>query len=317
MNMNKESTIKGEICLLLAALLWGSCFMFQKKGMDYIGPFTLGTFRFILGGLVLLPVIMILSKKMHGIKPTMTHGETAILFKGGMLCGVFLFVAASLQQVGLVYTTSGKAAFLTSMEIVAVELFASIVTKKLHLKTLTGVAFAVIGMYLLCIGKGFSLQFGDGLELIGAIFWGAQILAIDQYAKQTDVMKLSFLQFIVAGCLSFVCMILFERPSLAEIHESIVPILYTGVIEVALCYTLQMIGQKHVPPVIAAVLLSLESVFAAIFGALFLKEVLTYKEISGMLLILFSVLVIQLPMMRPIKNKPVEPCTGICKRLRK
>lgn len=306
MNMNKESTIKGEICLMLASILWGSCFMFQKKGMDYIGPFTLGTFRFVLGSLVILPIILILSKKRRVQKPPVIHNETAVLFRGGVLCGIFLFLAASLQQVGLVYTTSGKAAFLTSMEIVAVELFSSIVAKRLHIKTLTGVALAVIGMYLLCIDKGFSLQFGDSLELIGAIFWGAQILSIDQYAKQTDVMKLSFLQFIVAGCLSAICMVIFERPNLAEIHQSIVPILYTGIIEVALCYSLQILGQKHVPPVIAAVLLSLESVFAAIFGALFLKEVLTGREIIGMLLILLSVLVIQLPMMLPIKNKPVK-----------
>jgi drug/metabolite transporter (DMT)-like permease len=306
MNINKKSTIKGEISLLLAAVLWGSCFMFQKKGMDYIGPFTLGTFRFILGGLVLLPAIVILSKKRCAAQPTVTHDEIAGLFRGGILCGVFLFVAASLQQVGLVYTTSGKAAFLTSMEIVAVELFGSFVAKKLHLKTLTGVAFAVIGMYLLCINKGFSLQFGDSLELIGAIFWGAQILSIDQYAKSTDVMKLSFLQFIVAGCLSAVCMIVFERPNLADIQESIIPILYTGIIEVALCFTLQIYGQKHVPPVIAAVLLSLESVFAAIFGALFLKEALSSKEIIGMVLILLSVLVIQFPGIRLPKNKPAE-----------
>lgn len=306
MNIHKESTIKGEISLLLAAVLWGSCFIFQKKGMDYIGPFTLGTFRFILGSLVLLPVIMILSEKKQVIKPAITHGEIAGLFRGGALCGIFLFAAASLQQIGLVYTTSGKAAFLTSMEIVVVELIASFVSKKLHSKTLTGVAIAVIGMYLLCIDKGFSLQFGDCLELIGAIFWGAQILSIDKYAKQTDVMKLSFLQFIIAGCLSAVCMIIFERPNLVDIHESIIPILYTGIIEVALCYTLQIFGQKHVPPVIAAVLLSLESVFAAIFGALFLKEALTSKEIIGMILILLSVLVIQFPGIQIIKNKLIE-----------
>lgn len=306
MNIRKVSTIKGEISLLLAAVLWGSCFIFQKKGMDYIGPFTLGTFRFILGSLVLLPVVMILSKKKHVRKPSIAHGENAILFRGGVLCGIFLFVAASLQQVGLVYTTSGKAAFLTSMEIVVVELIASFVTKKLYSKTLTGVAIAVIGMYLLCIDKGFSLQFGDGLELIGAIFWGAQILSIDKYAKLTDAVKLSFLQFIVAGSLSAICMIIVERPNRVAIHESIIPILYTGIIEVALCYTLQIFGQKHVPPVIAAVLLSLESVFAAIFGALFLKETLTSKEIIGMTLILLSVLVVQLPGIRLINNKPVE-----------
>lgn len=289
----KGSTIKGEISLLLAVVLWGSCFMFQKKGMDYIGPFTLGTFKFMLGSLVLMPAIMILSQKRRVVQPMVTHDEVAILFRGGVLCGAFLFIASSLQQVGLVYTTAGKAAFLSSMEIVAVELFGSFVTKKLHIKTMTGVVLAVIGMYMLCIDKGFSLQFGDSLELIGAIFWGAQILSIDKYAKQTDVMKLSLLQFIVAGCLSAVCMITFERPNLLDIHEGIIPILYTGIIEVALCYTLQIFGQKHVPPVIAAVILSLESVFAALFGALFLKEALASKEIVGMILILLSVLVIQ------------------------
>ena len=292
----KNNAVKGELILLLVAVLWGSCFIFQKKGMDYIGPYTLGAFRFIIGGLVLLPVIIAFSKSNKKIMDAETvKYKRDTLWKGGILCGVTLFIAASLQQIGLVYTTAGKAAFLTSMEIVLVEIIGIMIAKRLYLNSVLGVTLAMAGMYLLCIRTGFSMQFGDTLELIGALFWGIQILLVDKYAKLADSIKLSFIQFIVAGCLSVVCMILFEKPDITNIYACSIPILYTAIIEVAICYTLQIIGQKFVSPVIAAVILSLESVFAAIFGAIILSEILTVREISGMIIMLIAVIIIKIP----------------------
>ena len=290
---------KGQLMLILAAILWGSCFIFQKKGMEYIGPYTLGAFRFIIGGLVLLPVIFLFSKsKKTAVNEEESKPGQKLLWQGGLLCGAALFLAASLQQIGLVYTTAGKAAFLTSMEIVAVEILGFLLIRKLSLNKAAGVALAVLGMYLLCISNGFTMQFGDVLEGIGALFWGVQILLIDKYSKVLDAMKLCFIQFIFAGFLSAIGMFIFEKPGLKAIYACAVPILYTAIVEVAICYTLQAIGQKYVTPVVAAVTLSLEAVFAAIFGAVFLHEALSGREIGGMVLMLLAVIVIQIPVKR-------------------
>ena len=296
MKVNRNINVKGELILILVAILWGSCFIFQKTGMDYIGPFTLGAFRFFIGGIFLLPLIVMFSQaKKHSKNTAPIKPQSDLFLRGGILCGIALFFAASLQQIGLVYTTAGKAAFLTSMEMVAVEMIGFILVRKLCLNKMLGVGLAVLGMYFLSISNGLSVQNGDVLELVGALFWGIQILLVDKYAKITDVMKLSFIQFIVAGGLSAICMFILEQPNIADIQACIIPILYTGIIEVAICYTLQIIGQKYVPPVIAAVILSLESVFAAIFGAIFLHETLTGREICGMILMLTAVLMIQIP----------------------
>ena len=294
----KESTknaIKGEIILLIAAILWGSCFIFQKKGMDYIGPFTLGAFRFLIGGIILIPVIMLIARLDKKKPDNIERFSQKNLWIGSLLCGTALFIAASLQQIGLIYTTAGKAAFLTAMEIVAVEMIGFLLVRKFRLNILLGISLAVLGMYLLCIKNGVSMEYGDILELVGALFWGFQILLIDKYSRLADSIKLSCLQFMVAGVLSVISMFLFEKPRLTDIYACVEPILYTAIIEVAICYTLQIIGQKYVPPVIAAVTLSLESVFAAIFGAIILNEILTGREISGMVFMLLAVIVIQIP----------------------
>lgn len=291
----KRSELRGEALLLLAAVLWGTCFTVQKEGMDYIQPFTLGAFRFFLGGIVLLPVLLFLSKREHQTPFKNQPQNRKTLWLGGVLCGAALFAAASLQQIGLIETTAGKAAFLTSMELVVVELFGILISKKIRIPTLVGVILAILGMYLLCVCHGLGMEFGDVLELIGALFWGIQILLIDKYARLVDGIKLSFLQFLVAGALSLLSMFAFESPQWECIVKCAIPILYTGIIEVAVCYTLQIIGQKHVCPAVAAVTLSLESVFAVIFGAIAIQELVTRRELTGMILMLIAVIVIQVP----------------------
>jgi drug/metabolite transporter (DMT)-like permease len=305
---SRKKSVTGVILLFAAAILWGSCFIFQKMGMVYIGPYTLGAFRFIIGGLVLLPVIFVFSKMksrstssqtaIHSVSPandTADKQRRKTLWTGGILCGTVLFLAATCQQMGLLYTTTGKAAFLTAMEIVAVEIITIILFKRIRIKSVIGTAVAIIGMYLLCIKSGFSMQSGDILELIGAMFWGFQIIFIGKYSKTTDVMKLSLIEFMTAGVLSALCMFIFEKPDLTSIYAAAIPIAYTAVIEVALCYTLQIIGQKYVAPNASAVILSLESVFAAIFGAIFINEMVTGREIGGMFLMLLAVVIILMP----------------------
>ena len=293
----------GELILLTASLLWGTCFVFQKMGMDFMGPFTLSALRFLIGGSFLLPVIFYFEKKAK--KETIDDGihNTSLsyrfgsknLYLGGIFCGVILFMAASLQQIGLQETTAGKAGFLTSLELVFVAIVSQFLCKKLQINVIIGVLFSILGMYFLCISEQFRLTSGDSFELAAVIFWGIQILAIDHFAKKTDVLKLSFIQFMTTGILSFFAMLMFENPTFSAIYDGIIPILYTAIIEVAIAYTLQVVGQKYTTPFIAALILSLEAVFAALSGAILLGETLTNKELLGCAILLFAVIISQVP----------------------
>lgn len=290
---------KGELFLLLASALWGSCFVFQKMSMDYIGPYTLGAFRFLLGAMALIPVIILLNKVQYINQKESKNKYGGFhdiqLYIGGVLCGTALFAAASLQQIGLQYTTAGKAGFITSLEIVLVAVLMIFITRKIQINILIGVFLAILGMYLLCMAEGFSFEKGDTYVLAGIIFWSMQILIIDKYAKKVDVIKLSFVQFITTGILSFIFMYLFEDPQWSNIINAAVPILYTAIIEVAIAYTLQVIGQRHTPPVTAAVILSLEAIFSAISGVVILGEIMTFREVIGCVCMLVAVVVSQLP----------------------
>ncbi|MFW2487910.1 DMT family transporter [Clostridium chromiireducens] len=291
--------MRGELILLLSAMLWGTCFVFQKMGMDYIGPYTLGTFRFLIGALALIPVMFIFThinnmKDPHTQKVHLEFMDKQ-LFIGGILCGTALFAAASLQQIGLKYTTAGKAGFITSLEIVLVAAIIIFVSRKVQINIIIGVFLAVIGMYLLCMVDGFYLGKGDLYELAGVFFWAMQILAIDKYSKNVDGIKLSFVQFITTGILSCVFMFLFETPHLDDLKNGTIPILYTAIIEVAVAYTLQIIGQKYTPPISAAIILSLESVFSVISGAVMLGEKMSFREVTGCIFMFAAIIVSQLP----------------------
>ena len=306
---------KGELILLLASVLWGTCFVFQKMGMDYIGPFTLGAFRFLIGGVALIPVMILfdrMGKKInsegqehqeHQERQEINKGfKDKELYIGGGLCGTALFAAASLQQIGLQYTTAGKAGFITSLEIVLVAAIFIFISKKVQINVVVGVTLAVIGMYLLCMVEGFYLEKGDIYELMGVVFWAMQILVIDRYAKKVDVIKLSFIQFMTTGILSCVFMFVFENPHWSEILSGVVPILYTAIIEVAVAYTLQMIGQKYTQPDVASVILSLESVFAVISGVIILGEKLSFREFLGCVFMMAAIIITQLPKRDKNKN---------------
>lgn len=294
--------------MLLAALIWGSAFIFQKMGMDYIGPFLFGFFRFTLGALALLPVIWLLGK-IHAGKQKQEETTTfkdKTLLAGALLCGFANFVAGSLQQVGIVYTTAGKAGFITSMDIVIVPILLIFLKKKVAPATWLGVAIACIGLYLLCITEGFTIQLGDGLVMACAVAYSFQILLIDYYSERTDPIKLSCLQFLWAGMLSGIVAIFVETIDLHGILACAVPIIYVSILEVSAAFTLQVVGQRYTPPAIAAIIMSLESLFSAICGALFLGESMTAKEMLGCGLMLLAFIVTQIPEMKrpkePLKN---------------
>lgn len=288
---------KGEFYLLLAALIWGSAFIFQKMGMDHVGPFTFGFFRFTLGSLALLPVIWTYGKlnQKRSEPKEITPFNNRVLLLGGLQCGIANFIAGSLQQIGIMYTTAGKAGFITSLDIIIVPILLIFLKRRVSFFTWLGVAIAAFGLYLLCITDGFTIQLGDGLVMACAVCYAFQILLIDYYSDRVDAIKLSFSQFLVAGLLSGIFMLLLETVELQAILDCAVPILYTAILEVSIAFTLQIIGQKDTPPAVAAIIMSLEAFFSAICGAIFLGETMSPKEIIGCGLMLTAFIISQIP----------------------
>ncbi|WFA09916.1 DMT family transporter [Tissierella sp. Yu-01] len=290
--------IKGELLLFLTAIIWGTSFVSQKLGMNYVEPFTFGAARFLLGALILIPVILYFDNKNNEYNNDSNDKNNKFLkkdlFVGGTICGVSLFFGASLQQIGMIYTTAGKAGFITALYIVLVPLFGLLTNKKINKLTWIGVALATIGLYFLCVNENFTIQKGDVIVLAGTLFWAIQIIAVDSYASKVSSLKLSFLQFMVAGFLSLICAFLFETPNLKTLVDCAGPILYTAIMVVGVAYTLQILGQKTTPPAIASIIMSMESLFAAISGAIFLNEVMNLREYFGCILMFAAVIITQL-----------------------
>ena len=293
---------KGQICLLLAAIIWGSAFIFQKMGMDHIGPFTFGIFRFTLGSLALLPVIWIYGsinkRRPSEEKVYITPWKDKELLLGGLLCGLASFVAGSLQQIGIVYTTAGKAGFITSMDIVIVPIILLFMRKKIERWTWLGIAAAFIGLWMLCITEEFTIAKGDAFVIGCAIVYSIQILLIDHYAERVDVLKLSFLQFFLSGICSIPFAVLTETINMQDIIACAGPIMYTAFLEVSIAFTLQIVGQKYTSPAPATIIISLESVFAALCGALFLSETMSGRELMGCIIMFAAFIIAQIPEMR-------------------
>lgn len=301
---------KGQIALLLAAIIWGSAFIFQKMGMDHIGPFTFGIFRFILGSLALLPVIWVFGKlnerKPEGIKKEITPWKDKTLIIGSLLCGFANFVAGSLQQIGIVYTTAGKAGFITSLDIVIVPIFMLFLRQKIARTTWIGIAIAMVGVWLLCITEGFTVAKGDAFVMGCAVAYSFQILLIDHYAERVDVLKLSFMQFFIAGLMSIPPAILTETIVMEDIIACAGPILYVAFLEVSIAFTLQVLGQKYTSPAVAAIIMSLESVFAVLCGTIFLHETMTGRELAGCIIMFAAFIISQIPDMLGNNDEGLE-----------
>jgi drug/metabolite transporter (DMT)-like permease len=297
--------LKGDLILLITAIIWGTSFVSQKLGMNYIEPFTFGASRFLLGAVVLVPVIIFFDKmNKKATKKQESNGrlnehskvtfKTKDLILGGILCGSALFLGASFQQWGILGTTAGKAGFITALYIVLVPIFGLFMNKKVNLLTWFGVALAIFGLYLLTIQEGFTLEKGDALVLVGTVFWALQIIFVDMFVDKVEGLKLSCIQFVTAGILSAIAAFIFETPEIGAIIDGSVVIIYTAVMVVGVAYTLQIIGQKYTSPTAAAIIMSLESVFAVISGAIFLNESMNTKEMLGCLIMFVAVVITQL-----------------------
>ena len=290
--------------LFLTAAIWGSAFVAQRAGMDYIGPFTFNGIRTLVGFIVLIPVIMVLdtqSKKKdiaNGIPPaTETQKKAArkTLLKGGIACGVVLFVASSLQQYGMVYTTAGKAGFITALYIVLVPLLGLFLRQKVRPILWVCVVLATAGLYMLCIKEDFSIGIGDLLVLLCALVFAIHILVIDHFSPKTDSVKMSALQFLICGIISIPWMLSLETINLGNIIACWLPILYAGAMSCGVAYTLQIVAQKDTEPTVASLILSMESVFAVVAGIIVLQEPITLRETMGCAIMFIAIILAQLP----------------------
>lgn len=277
--------------LLLTALIWGAAFVAQSAGVEQNGPFTFNTIRMILGGIVLIPCIALFDKMRHVRLGWRSADKN--LWVGGCLCGVALFTGATLQQFGIQYTSAGKAGFITALYVIFVPLCRLFAGKRPGKLLWGSVALAAAGMYLLCMDGSLALSKGDVLVLLGAFGFTAHILIIDHFSQKVDGVRMSCIQFFVAGALSLVCMFLFETPSVPAILSAWAPILYAGLLSCGVAYTLQVVAQKDTDPTVASLILCLESVFAVLFGWLLLGETLSMKELLGCILMFVAIVLAQ------------------------
>lgn len=296
----KTSKLRNSLLLLLTATIWGVAFVAQSVGMEYVGPYTFNSVRNFIGSAVLIPCIYLLNKINPPAQKTLTPEEkkhaAKTLIIGGICCGTLLALASSFQQIGIQYTTVGRAGFITACYIIIVPILGMLFfKKKCGIAIWIAVALSLIGLYMLCITDGFSIGKGDLLVLICAIFFSLHILVIDHFSPLVDGVKMSCIQFFVCGILCGIPALLFETIELSSILAAWMPILYAGVLSCGVAYTLQIVGQKNMNPTVASLILSLESCISVLAGWVLLNQRLTLRELSGCVLMFAAIILAQLP----------------------
>ncbi|MBP5167537.1 MAG: DMT family transporter [Oscillospiraceae bacterium] len=283
--MNRQK-LAGTLMLLLTAVIWGSAFVAQSVGMDYIGPLTFNGVRSAIGALALIPVMLIFRDRSADKKQTL---------KAGLICGLIMFAATDLQQIGIQYTTVGKAGFITSFYIVLVPIIGVFMKKRTGPLTWIAVAIALCGLYLLCMKSGeLNLGKGDLFVFGSAVLYAMHIVCVDAMSRSVDAVRVSFIQFIITGVLACSLALIFERPAAGRIADAWLPLLYAGVLSCGVAYTLQIVAQKRVPPTAASLIMSLEAVVSVLSGWLLLKQSMSARELTGCVLMFAAVIMIQL-----------------------
>lgn len=283
--------MKADLLLLITAAIWGFAFVAQRMGMDSMGPFTFNAIRFSLGALILLPLSLIQTRRgnHHRLKSVFKNYRWPIV-----VTGLILFGGASLQQIGLVGTTAGKAGFITGLYVILVPLLALFWGSQTHIAHWAGAVLAVVGLYLLSVKTGFQLSPYDLVVFAGAFVWAGHVHLIDRYSDKVGPIQLSIFQFAICGVLSAIAAVLFENVTAAGIADGLWPLLYGGFLSVGLAYTLQVVAQRNANPSHAVIILSLEGAFAALGGWLVLNEILTPRDLLGSVLILGGMLISQI-----------------------
>lgn len=289
----RNFSLKNSFLLFLAAFIWGIAFVAQSVGMDYMGPLSFNGARFLMGSLTLLPLVVIRRKTNAGKK--LPRADIKATVTGGVCCGLVLCAAALMQQYGILYTTVGKAGFITTLYIILVPFFGIFLRKKIPGKVWFGAAVAAVGMYLLCMSEKLVLGRGDALVFICAILFSVHILVIDYFSPKADGVELSCIQFLTAGIVGSIGAAIFEQPHLQSFIDGIIPLAYAGILSSGVAYTLQVIGQKDMDPTVASLILSMESVVSMLAGWIILGQVLSPKELLGCTLVFAAVILVQLP----------------------
>lgn len=289
----KKKSMRSSFLLFLAAVIWGVAFVAQSVGMDYMGPFSFNGGRFLMGSMVLVPLVCIRREKDK--QKQIPRAGLGITVAGGICCGLALCAAALCQQYGIMFTTVGKAGFITTLYIILVPVMGVFLKKKVSGKVWTGAVLAAFGMYLLCMNERLSLSRGDAYVFLCAVLFAIHILVIDFFSPKADGVELSCIQFLTAGAISSVLALLFEKPQISHFVSGMIPLAYAGIMSSGVAYTLQIIGQKDLDPTVASLILSMESVFSVLAGWVILNQALSRRELAGCVLVFGAVVLVQLP----------------------
>ncbi len=285
--------MKSNLLLFITAIIWGFAFVAQRAGMEYLGPFTFNTARFTLGSISLIPLLLLNRKTKFEKRKLFPFSDKHFLI-GGLAAGTTLFLGATFQQSGLVYTNAGKAGFITGFYIILVPIAGLLIKQKTSLFTWVGAIIAIVGLYFLSVSEQLAINLGDVLVLIGALFWSIQILVIGFYSKKVDPFQLAFMQFVICSFLSLIASVISETIIIANIVSACLPILYAGIFSVGIAFTIQVVAQKKAHPANAAIIMSLEAVFALIGGWIVLNETISIRGLFGCLLMFTGMIVSQL-----------------------
>ncbi|WP_160020665.1 DMT family transporter [Pseudomonas sp. 8O] len=286
----RSQALRADLLMLITAMIWGSVFVAQQLGMENIGPFLYSGLRFVLASLVLIPVIILIQRRSQQPRSAPSRG----LLLGGAIMGLALAIGINLQQVGLMFTTVTNSGFITGLYVIVVPLLGLFIGQKSSLGIWLGASLAVVGMFLLSVGEGFTVASGDWLQLAGAFVWGIHVLLVGFFASRHDPLRLALIQFATCAVISLTLALVFETATLEGIFKAGPAILYGGIFGVAIGFTLQVIAQQHAIASHAAIILSLEAVFAAIAGALLLGEMLQLRGYLGCALMFAGMLLAQL-----------------------
>jgi drug/metabolite transporter (DMT)-like permease len=290
----QTKTLKSDLLLLVAAFLWGTTFVVQRMAMDHIGPMSYNALRFAVGALTLLPIALVFRGSGMGNHP---NCSTRFLVCGSGLAGLVLFGGASMQQIGLIYTTAGKAGFITNLYVVLVPLGGLVLGHRCGPAVWAGAVLVVTGLYLLSITESFTIGRGDLFVLIGAFFWAIHVHLIGYLAQRANPLHTAGIQFLTCSALSLLAAVPFEQVTLGAIRGTAIPILYAGIFSAGVAFTLQIVCQRTSPPAHAAIVMSLETIFAALAGYLILNERFTRRDLAGCALMLAGLTVVQLPLL--------------------
>ena len=301
--------VRAHILLFFTSFIWGSAFVAQSVGMEHLGPLTFNGVRMLISGFAMTLVVLFFGKitkpqsANREVESTLQNqNDKKTLFKVGIWCGIILFAASTFQQVGLVYTTAGKAGFITTMYIILVPILGIFMKKKISKRIWFCVILAVVGIYLLCLVEDLRMNFGDFLMLFCALGYSVHIIVIDHFSNRVDAVRLSQIQFFVAGIISLAPMFIFETPAVANILLAWFPLIYAAVFSGAIGFTFQIVAQKDIKPTVAALIMSFESVFAVLTGFVILSEILSSREVFGCILMFTAVIIAQLPENNRIGN---------------